>query len=453
MFVDNFDLGRVVKWVQDYDFQRIALQCPDGVLMHAPIIASWLQRSLPNRKLFVLGDSTYGSSTVDEVGADHYGADCIVHFGPSDQTRAGTLPVLYMFGRERLDDMSAAAVVSSICDEFRSAESAASILLVCDVSLQHAMPKFAAALGDALPAPGRVLVAEPHVQVAADLISPVRWRDWRFGVLPLGHWWASLGFLAKAAVARPEALRVCGRLVRRAVDQSLLRLLPDGCGLVYVGVPGSALERRILLRHGTSHPVWRLEPAGGALTRLSSTALLMQRYRFVELVKSAAVVGLLLCTTGTLIGQAVADRLEYLLRRSGRRVYRFVIGKISVEKLGNFPGIECYVSLAGPEHFPYDVRDLHVPIASPYELEVALGAREWDDYITDCEELLHSPLPPARPSDDDVVPSFGSVDSEPLSASLASFANKATKVRPRLPPAEITAGLHGVPSHYSDEPS
>lgn len=42
--------------------------------------------------------------------------------------------------------------------------------------------------------------------------------------------------------------------------------------------------------------------------------------------------------------------------------------------------------LSGPEQFMWDVRDFMVPICTPYEMDVALGAREWTgEYITDLE--------------------------------------------------------------------
>ena len=31
--------------------------------------------------LFVMADSTYGSCCVDEVGASHINADCVIHYG------------------------------------------------------------------------------------------------------------------------------------------------------------------------------------------------------------------------------------------------------------------------------------------------------------------------------------------------------------------------------------
>jgi len=226
----------------------------------------------------------------------------------------------------------------------------------------------------------------------------------------------------------------------------------------------------LLLRHGNARPIWRLDPFGGDATRLTSQALLLQRYRYVELAKAAGAFGLLLCSTGAVVGQAVAERLETLMRRAGRQVYRFLIGKITAEKLGNFPGVECFVSLASPEHFPFGVRDLPVPVCSPYEIEVALGAREWTgEYVTDLEELLRSPAP-AGPA------SAGALDVQVLGAGarVRHFAPESARgaeaaARPRgwragppngraelgaarQAPAMVTPGLHGVASSYASEP-
>lgn len=32
-------------------------------------------------KLYVMADTTYGSCCVDEVGAAHVGAECVIHYG------------------------------------------------------------------------------------------------------------------------------------------------------------------------------------------------------------------------------------------------------------------------------------------------------------------------------------------------------------------------------------
>ena len=37
----------------------------------------------PTVRIAVLGDTSYGSTCVDEVAAQHIGADVIVHYGPA----------------------------------------------------------------------------------------------------------------------------------------------------------------------------------------------------------------------------------------------------------------------------------------------------------------------------------------------------------------------------------
>jgi diphthamide biosynthesis protein 2 len=44
-----------------------------------------------------LGDTTFGECCVDEVAAQHLGADGVVHFGPACLTRTERLPVLYIY--------------------------------------------------------------------------------------------------------------------------------------------------------------------------------------------------------------------------------------------------------------------------------------------------------------------------------------------------------------------
>lgn len=500
------DFERAAAWVRRHDFPRVAVQMPDSLMGGAVRTVAKLQASLPGRKIFLLGDSTYGSSSVDEVGAEHYGADCIIHIGSSDQEHAGLLPVLFIFGRtsgtaQTAAERAAVALVSALSEAPAPPDDdAPAVALVCDSGLQHASAELAAALGSAFAAaasarasaaaPRRgaasVLVAEPQLESSGAAANGAGadgarcggvgvWRDFRFGTLPIAAaWWACLGPLPLAAAGRPDPLRVCGRRVRRVVagegvgdhEATPLRQLPHGCALLYVGAEGSSLERRLLLRHGNAHPVFRLDHISGDLTKLSSDALLMKRYRYVELARAAGTIGLLMCATGSTYGKSVADRLEALLRRADRRVYRFVIGRVTPEKLGNFNQVDCFVSLASPDHFPFDGRDFHVPIASPYEVEVAFGAREWSGgYVIDLEELLLDPLPNGAPSEESLhvqtlgasarICSFGGITTAAGSGGSimdpAVAAGAAAIAQAGWAPARASPGLHGVAGRYASE--
>eukprot|EP00811_Abedinium_folium_P006444 NODE_15938_length_1021_cov_2.602908.p1 GENE.NODE_15938_length_1021_cov_2.602908~~NODE_15938_length_1021_cov_2.602908.p1 ORF type:complete len:206 (+),score=66.60 NODE_15938_length_1021_cov_2.602908:170-787(+) len=202
------------------------------------------------------------------------------------------------------------------------------------------------------------------------------------------------------------------------------------------------------MRYTESHPVWRALPNDGApviVERLSAFSRLMRRYAIVQKAQGAKTIGLLIGTTSVGHGRAVADRLEAMAVRAGRRVYRFVVGQLTPEKLGNFPGIELFVSLASPEHFPFDAREFYVPIASPFELEVALGAREWSPgYIVDLDELLSS-LPAAVPC----VQEAAAVPALRLRGAGFGAGDGGASAAP-TPPAPVTAGLDGVAGNYTE---
>eukprot|EP00930_Biecheleria_cincta_P005445 TRINITY_DN106379_c0_g1_i1.p1 TRINITY_DN106379_c0_g1~~TRINITY_DN106379_c0_g1_i1.p1 ORF type:complete len:497 (-),score=75.92 TRINITY_DN106379_c0_g1_i1:92-1582(-) len=487
----RIDTTRIVSWVTQHGFQRVALQFPDSLLAGAPDLYGRLRKALPNCKVFMLGDSFFGGGGVDEVGAQHYGADCVVRFGQAGQQRGGTLPALFVFdtGASLCENLQLASsdVVAAVSEHLQiSQRGCASLLLVCDLPVQQAAMPLASALKAAIAVHNttfsnswRVLVANPREEAEVGEGVPALWRDWRWGQLDIASgWWSRLGPLTTAAAARPSALQVCGKPVSAFPsdddhthgDMLTGWELPKPCAIVYVGSAGSDLERRLLLRYNGSCPVWRLQADASCvssnlpqLEKLSSQSLLLKRYRFVEFARSAAVVGLLLVTAdgNTALSQELAKRYEIMLRQAGRRCYRLVVGQPTQEKLGNFPGIECYVLLSGPDQFPWDARDLMVPICTPYELEVALGAREWTgDYLADLDELLATT--PAEFASASHVGKRETTHVHSLGQDrIKTFDGQQSILQPmpsgqrtsRPPPAEIAPGLHGVPWKYSQEES
>lgn len=68
------------------------MQFPDDLLKDSTRVASALREELRSLEesvglerrdvgVFVMADTTYGSCCVDEVGASHIDADCVVHYG------------------------------------------------------------------------------------------------------------------------------------------------------------------------------------------------------------------------------------------------------------------------------------------------------------------------------------------------------------------------------------
>ncbi|KAF4678436.1 Diphthamide biosynthesis protein 2 [Perkinsus olseni] len=208
---------------------------------------------------------------------------------------------------------------------------------------------------------------------------------------------------------------------------------------------------------------------GSHLTSSSSTdKLQMQRYRLVEEVKKAKKIGILFGSVDVPHQDAVLNRIKEQLFNAGREVYIFNVGQSEPAKLANFPEIECYVMLSCPESFLWSTTDYMVPIATPYELEVALGVREWSrNYALEYTDILREhPKPIADNalyvqtlegelidfeeirdrSDEDWLESLRPYDSRELPGSDIRI-DEATITRP----ACIEDGRDGVAGKYNDE--
>ena len=117
----------IVRWVRAHAFTRVALQFPDELLGETVRIVSALRELLlvsgdENREmesastssattktaeevsLFVLADNTFGSCCPDEITAEHYSAQCIIHFGGACLSKSAKLPVFYVEDCQREDD-------------------------------------------------------------------------------------------------------------------------------------------------------------------------------------------------------------------------------------------------------------------------------------------------------------------------------------------------------------
>lgn len=55
-----FELERCAKWISDHSFRRIALQFPDEQLSQSVRIAQKLGSMVPDSKLYILGDTSFG---------------------------------------------------------------------------------------------------------------------------------------------------------------------------------------------------------------------------------------------------------------------------------------------------------------------------------------------------------------------------------------------------------
>ena len=321
---DVFEIPRCVDWIQKEQKDVVALQFPDALLSYAPRIASRIQQTVVPR-VAILGDTSYGECCVDEVAAEHIGAESVIHFGHTCMTPTQRLPVLHVFTKLPVDPVDLQQRVANYKN----------VYLFYDVQYHHQLKTF---LSD------NVTVCHPGP-------GPNR----------------------------------CGRVVPEGKPETV----------VYVG-NNDHYEMMLALAFSEAEmftylPSENLFHSSGANVRRT----LMKRYSLIEKTKDASRIGILVGTLGAASYSDIIDCVRQTVRKSGRKVYTFLVGKPNVAKLANFPEIDVFVLVACPESSVsgsiFDSVDYFKPVISPYELDVALNkGREWgqDGYLTDFKALL-----------------------------------------------------------------
>ncbi|XP_035393528.1 2-(3-amino-3-carboxypropyl)histidine synthase subunit 2 [Cygnus atratus] len=374
-----YETGRAAAFVREGGFRKVALQFPDELLPDAAAVAARLEAE-SGAEVSVLGDTTYGSCCVDEVAAEHVGAEAVVHYGPACLSPCRKLPVLHVFGQQPLDVGRCAEAFRELYPERQSR-----VVVLSDVVYAYAMGELEQ----------RLCPEYPNV-----VFSQVVCGE------PPGP-------------ALPGEVRQFGRQFRVEAAGGL-----QDWAMFYVGAEGLALTNFMLTWNRC--PFSSFNPATGRGRRetLNVNRALMRRLYLVERARDARVVGILVGTLGVAGYLDVLQHLRQLLRRAGKRSYTLAVGKPNPAKLANFPEVDIFVLVACAQNSLLDSSDFYRPVVTPYELELACNpAREWTgNYLTDFRDLLpgacaHVELPPAVPAAE-AVPDVSLITGEMRAARL-----------------------------------
>ena len=77
------------------------------------------------------------------------------------------------------------------------------------------------------------------------------------------------------------------------------------------------------------------------------------------------------------VTRALVCRLEKLITSASKKHYTFVMGRLNEAKLCNFPEVDIYCLLSNEDNSLIKPKTFHVPVITPYELELGLGAHRW----------------------------------------------------------------------------
>ncbi|KAJ2078460.1 Diphthamide biosynthesis protein 2 [Coemansia sp. RSA 988] len=340
-------------------YLRIALQFPDELLPASTLVSEELQSRLQDsqkQKVFILADTSYGSCCVDEVAADHYSADIVVHYGRTCLSLTTRTPVYYVFGHHPLDTKDCAQKAVQILEPGQN------ILLICDVPYVYAIEEIA-----------RELRTCGRGKLENIVLSEISVLDRLY---------------VPTAEETNGNLRIRpGRSWKLGGNQTIADYT-----ILYVG--GESLTLTNIMVTERAQSVFSYDPRRSDVPlREESSKVnkhLNRRYYMVQRAKDANIVGIVVGTLAATRYLRVVEALKQMLRSAGRKYYVFIVGKLNVAKLANFAEIETFVLVACPENSLVDSKDFYQPVVTPYEMLLALSrSLEWTgDYVTDFHAFL-----------------------------------------------------------------
>mmetsp|Transcript_37801 Transcript_37801/g.90428 ORF Transcript_37801/g.90428 Transcript_37801/m.90428 type:complete len:645 (-) Transcript_37801:454-2388(-) len=426
--------------------------------------------------VFVLGDTTYGASVPDEVAANHLDADVIIHYGYASLSPTENLPVVYAFGCNMTDEGFGSSwdkCIDLICRE--CSEAGEKFLVLYEVDYHQGIDGLRARFDSAgidvtvgrIPAQqlsSRRVVSNGtgcniEVKSASDASSkpspplPVDSkhqscceRNDCCGTTEKDHIEETSKFDGNDDTNRFIPRTLGGLEIPNNLVLSEHRILYVGDDLNIDTERGNGTGLlHILLRCSAPDDapisIWSYSPRlgnlntnvlGSPLSETNDTTLstylsrtLRRRYFLVNKAKLATTIAVLIATTSNSYSfrrQLARTRLR--ITSTGRTAYTFAVGKLSsaASKLANFAEIDCFVLIACGEsiaQFWKMERDsMLVPVLTPFELDVALGFREWDGrYSCDFGDLLRWDQADGTECDGDIDETRSAVISRPEEAS------------------------------------
>ncbi|XP_076463065.1 2-(3-amino-3-carboxypropyl)histidine synthase subunit 2-like [Babylonia areolata] len=393
-----YEFDRCCRWIQENGFSKVALQFPDERLVDSVPVQCKLQGAVPpNAAVFILGDTSYGSCCVDEVAAEHYRADSLIHFGPTCLSPTQRLPVLHVFCSQPVDVGDAARQVDSLC---RVAEAeACRLIVVADTVYQHAVEP----LVECFKAAGIETVAS-YPQLPSSCSST---HTDRTNSSPCSRN-CSQNFEASDTDSKNETEFCwhcrCNRRFALPAGSSM-----ENYSVCYIGEEGKVLTNLMMTMNKCSFLSYNPETRIARRETLNVNRELMKRYFMIEQAKEAKIVGIMAGTLGVSRTCEIIAHLKAVVKGAGKKSYTFVVGKLNVPKLANFMEVDVFVLVACPLNTLIDSKEFLKPVVTPFEMEIACNqAREWTgDYVTDFLQLLpgaseHVPLVAAEPDTADV---------------------------------------------------
>ncbi|OVA08785.1 Diphthamide synthesis [Macleaya cordata] len=394
-FASNYEIARTTNFIRSKNFTRVALQFPDELLKDSIRVVSELReelRSLTTESdgredardigLYVMADTTYGSCCVDEVGASHVDADCVVHYGHTCLSPTSTLPALFVFGK---GSINVSDCVKSLSECLSTSDKP--VLVLYGLEYAHAIHSIKESSTLCGPKSNLGL----HF---ADVVCSV--------INPSENYETPSKELASSDSTANGVYNDC-----KQMGSNLDGTKYSIGGLTWNLPHGHKMEDYMLFWFGSDNPAFanvvltfnineivRYDALENCMVKDVShqRRILKRRYYLVEKAKDANIIGILVGTLGVAGYLNMINQMKALIAGAGKKAYTLLMGKPNPAKLANFPECDVFIYVSCAQTALLDSKEFLAPVITPFEALLAFnrGSQWTGEYVIGFRDLIAS---------------------------------------------------------------
>lgn len=321
-------------------------------------------------EVWILADTSYSSCCIDEVAAEHVGADVVIHFGDSCLNLINKLPSLFVFGKPYID---LRLLKNKLMEQYTSKDE--KIMLMADTCYSYCL---------------RDLYEEMKKEGYSNVIYCEVRHDKKFSESNIiGYPTNSIADFDSLIFIKDCKRYIMGlnEATRQQYEGELDALMGDYT-LFHITMPESP---KLLYLNTKFSSVTIYDPLNSSVSSGPFPSL-MRRYRFMHVCRTAGTIGILVNTLSLNNTKLLSDVVAKWIKDADKKYYMFVVGKPNVAKLANFDAIDCWCILGcGQGGIVVDENnEYYKPIVTPYELHLALSPEvTWTgNWVVDFNDVL-----------------------------------------------------------------
>ena len=354
----DFQLGELVERIRENDNRLVALQVPEGLKIQALEMMDSIEDS-SGAKVILAADPCYGACDLVHDKMKMMGVELVAHLGHSQMNIDSGMPTHFI--PVTYDGAPELSEVAPILDAHRkiAEDRLKTSGNVGGISEDEAKERF-------LDAVGRF---SPLVDSKLGLVGSIQHlhllEDYK-------QMLGDLGFVVEIPVGG-DRLTFPGQVLG-------CNYSGDSPSIGHYLFLGSGDFHPIGLVLHTGKPLAMLDPYTGAATEMSFERIeriLRQRFGLIMSVSEATSFGILIGEKPGQMRRNLAIRMKRILEEHGKKGYLLALDHVSPELIDFYP-VDAFVNTACPRIAIDDSTRYSKPLITPYELEVSLGEKKWE---------------------------------------------------------------------------